>query len=382
MTMKRPCFVQNIPEEIMSDIFSRLPIRDLFQCQLVCKDWYTNWTKLVSNPFLVNLHHSRINPDQDGSNFLIKCCSRSNICRVPFSKLCLVDHENYKTTLKTAFNIKFRLPLKQMTLVGSANGLLCLCLLPDEEIYYICNPITREVLKLPRACGLDMYLKKEISCSATPSGFVFDATTNTYKVIRTWYFADEIYGDTLLKTGVEIYTLGSGRWRRVNNIPTCFSYTPETMQVFVNGALHWHIYCQPDSEFYNCVGAKDIKSENFRAFKKPPDYGINKKRTLGVLKDYLCLMDDTIAGELVLWTMKDYGIENSWSKEYIVQKEVLAPLRIGPFKILRTVKQQQSVLFHGNEEFGCYDVRKGEFKHVRVDGIPWYFEEFEAVVHL
>ncbi|PIA30001.1 hypothetical protein AQUCO_05700001v1 [Aquilegia coerulea] len=277
--------------------------------------------------------------------------------------------------MKTAFEVKFKLPSKKFKLVGSSNGLLCLCLLPDEEVYYICNPIIGEVLQLPRACGLDTYREKNLLCYSTPSGFAFDTTTNTYKVVRTWCFDDEVFGK--LKTGVEIYTIGSGRWRRVKNVPTCFSYLPETKQVFVNGALHWHL----DLKFYNCIGAIDIKSENFRAFEKPPDSRINRKRTLGVFKESLCLLDDTIEGEVVLWIMKDYGITNSWTKEYTIRYELLGPLWRGPFEILRTVKQQ-SVLFHRDEDLGYYDVDKEEFKHVRIDGTPGYFDEFEAVVHL
>ncbi|PIA27098.1 hypothetical protein AQUCO_08300059v1 [Aquilegia coerulea] len=290
--MKRRCFLRNFPEEIMFDIFSRLPIRDVFQCELVCKHWYTNWTNFIYD----NLNHSRIKQNQDGFNFLIQCCTKKG-----FIKLYLVDYENQDTSLK-ALNINFNLPSTKLKVVGSSNGLLCLCSLPDHETYYnICNPLTREVLQLPRACGLE----KKFLCSPTPSGFEFDTTTNTI-------------------------------WRRVNDVPSRFFYPRKTMQVFVNGALHWRMSSQPDSEFYNCIGAIDIKSENFRAFKEPPN------------------------------------------KEMVVVEQLR---RRGPFKILRTMKQQ-SVLFHRDEDLGYYDVEKEEFKHVLIDGIPRYFEEFEAVVHL
>ncbi|PIA30008.1 hypothetical protein AQUCO_05700007v1 [Aquilegia coerulea] len=274
-----------LPEEILFDIFSRLPIKDLSPFRSLSKDW----NKFITDPFFVDLHHSR----------------------------------------------------------------------------------------------LDTYRKKKLLCSAAPSGFTFDKITNTYKVVCTWQFANGIYGDSFLKTGVEIYILGSGRWRSVEDVPSYFFCPPITSQVFVNRALHGLIrYCRSDSEFDNGIGAKDITSENFRILEEPPRDNSTRSRTLAVLKESLCLIDYTVGQleEICLWIMKDYGIKKSWTKEYIVETELVRPLRL-PCKILRTVKQIY-VLFQGDENLGYYDVENEEFKHVRIAGIPWYFKDFEAVVHL
>ncbi|KAF5183187.1 hypothetical protein FRX31_027227 [Thalictrum thalictroides] len=47
---KNAAFDSSPPDEIMFDIFSRLRIRELFRCQLVCKDWYKNWNNFNDVP--------------------------------------------------------------------------------------------------------------------------------------------------------------------------------------------------------------------------------------------------------------------------------------------------------------------------------------------
>ncbi|GJU55151.1 F-box associated domain containing protein [Tanacetum coccineum] len=47
--------IEDIPENIIADILSRLPVKKVINCKSVCK----NWHKLVSDSYFVDLHLSR-----------------------------------------------------------------------------------------------------------------------------------------------------------------------------------------------------------------------------------------------------------------------------------------------------------------------------------
>ncbi|KAF9605179.1 hypothetical protein IFM89_014292 [Coptis chinensis] len=66
------------------------------------------------------------------------------------------------------------------------------------------------MVKLPKVIARGHGNKDFFEWSITSTGFAFDAPTETYKVVRTWYLEDKA---GLLHTGIEIYTLGSGIWR-------------------------------------------------------------------------------------------------------------------------------------------------------------------------
>ncbi|KAF9623769.1 hypothetical protein IFM89_005276 [Coptis chinensis] len=103
-----------------------------------------------------------------------------------------------------------------------------------------------------------------------PAGFAYDATTNTYKVVYTWVFPDKVHGWKVMKTAVHIYSLGSGKWRRINDVPAALHYRTNCSQVLLIGALHWDIHPVDDHDtFDGYIGAIDIATENFVAIKEP-----------------------------------------------------------------------------------------------------------------
>lgn len=106
---------------------------------------------------------------------------------------------------------------KQFYFLGSCNGLICLLDLYHPSVW-ICNPVTRESVMLPKINTYSI-------------GFGYVSETNQYKVV----------GIAVLKTHVEvcIYTLGSGNgWRKLANFN--FESNYEWAQgVFADEALYW-----------------------------------------------------------------------------------------------------------------------------------------------
>ncbi|KAF9600702.1 hypothetical protein IFM89_011373 [Coptis chinensis] len=264
--------------EIMLEIFSRLPIQALSQCKLVCKPWYAYWRSFVTNPHFINLHHSRIN--QHDPSYLILLDRSSN--------LYIVDHQSHTSSFKAVETKVNSLP-DRIKLVGSSNGLLCICSFPSYGNFYICNPISQtEVLEIPKADVVD------VISGSFASGFVFDKTMGNYKIVNTWM---TFRADEFVRTRVEVYSLGSGRWRRIESIPSCFMLNPPLL--FMNGALHWEVTHRenfetyeegnkPPSSLVSSIAAFDIGSEKLRAFKKPP----GQSGPLSLLGEFLCMTDE------------------------------------------------------------------------------------------
>ncbi|KAF9592967.1 hypothetical protein IFM89_019271 [Coptis chinensis] len=374
--------IHHLPEEIMHDILSRLPVQSLSQCRFVSKDWYN----FVMNPTLVNLHHSRINKRDLGNSFLVLCQSDRHGHR---SKLYLLDNGNYNTSnnVRTSLNplkIKFDRVTLIIELVGSSNGFICLNTCPYDGEFYICNPITRDKLMLPRAPSL---YKEGGIWFPSSYGFAFDATTNTHKVVSAWYFADK---DNIsrIQTVITIYNLASGTWKLIEEdipceiVPT-YTLLP-TCQVFVNGSLHWEISLKNSVwEEDRCIGAINIADEKFRSFRKPPmdlDNRVLKLRTLSSLREHLCVIDE-FNDCMVIWIMKCYGVEESWTRELNIRKEMIGSLQTVSFQTLRTMKNG-SILIPGYECQGYYDIEKKEFKHILINKLQSRPNGLQPVVHV
>ncbi|XP_060190329.1 F-box protein At3g07870-like [Lycium barbarum] len=167
-----------LPQELMLDIFMRLPIKSILQCTSLCKSC---------------LFSDNENLDQ---------CAQFDL---PF------DGINY------FFNI-----------VGCCNGILCL----NDEIhfssdFYLWNPSIRKSVKLPnpRFWSIDANFIHKL-------GFGFDPVTNDYQVVRVL----DIFGISPI---VELYKLSTGVWKDISDVlPSHLSFF-RTPQVYLNGASHW-----------------------------------------------------------------------------------------------------------------------------------------------
>ncbi|PIA57172.1 hypothetical protein AQUCO_00600125v1 [Aquilegia coerulea] len=270
---------------------------------------------------------------------------------------------------------------KFIKVIASSNGLMCLVLSPWNYMFYICNPVTREVLKLPEPPGLDSCFNtnKLEYMYPTSSGFAFHAPTMEYKVVRTWYFKAIDTG--LIYTGIEIYTIGSGElWRRIDKqdiISTSTLRRLPTSQVFLNGALHWELEDLTKPQFKHSIGVVHIGDEKFTSLEIPPvDVGV-KFRTLISLRQCLCLTDD-FKDHMILWIMKSYGVARSWTRLYFIRKARLGPLQTLPFIGVKTLKNG-SILLSGGGYHGYYDFDKHEFKQIFIDSPP---ERLDIVVHI
>ncbi|OVA11937.1 F-box domain [Macleaya cordata] len=311
-----------LPAEITLEIFSRLSVESVLECRLVCKTWLT----LLRDPSFGHMHLRRQLLQLDDHKYY----SHSNAAAVKVSFIFLIryeeenynelyyseydenDEESYKTpkipyeekndnqlyyreygehdeesykTLKTVNHPPFSM---HHSVVGSCNGLICFCVRYTYEIkdpVYICNPITREYVNLPRL----IYNDNEYNVIRMMCGFGYHPSIGGYKVVRIYYCRDQLFGR------VQVYTLGSrgngsndrtgppGMWRNKGEI----SYLLRSSYrcVLANGDLHW-------LDMEGKIVAFDLEGEDFHLLPSPlyflPD--VHDDYELHVFEGWLCVV--------------------------------------------------------------------------------------------
>ncbi|XP_045831436.1 F-box/kelch-repeat protein At3g23880-like [Trifolium pratense] len=306
-----------LPSELIVEILLRLPARSLLQFRFVCKLWKT----LISDPKFANKHLliSIADPSMSHQRLAFSDCS------YPLNSL----FENPSTrVIPDRFN---GLENDQNYLLGSCNGFLC-----------IYDPH-------PYQCNMIMYnpsigLKSNSSPKIIPSpdwemlyeGFGYDHVNDKYRVLAVVEHVDgdsddEDFGELLTK----IYTFGEDSWRTIQDLP--YAHPIQKYGKYVSGTLNWvaHRWIFPTQYV---IISFDLDKETYRDVLLPPtirdcnDYMCSP--SLCVLNDCLCLCFVNRT-HLVVWSMKEYRVVESWTKLINIPRDKLIFLNsIDPYSFI------------------------------------------------
>ncbi|XP_052207103.1 F-box/kelch-repeat protein At3g23880-like [Diospyros lotus] len=286
-----------IPQEIIVEILFRLPVRSLLKFKSVCK----SWRSLISDPKFVKTHltlssaandgtHSRLMIRYVGPYFGLKSCYLYSL----FDKQTpnVVDL-NYplENTYRTAW------------FVGSSNGLVCIA--TDEFKLCVWNPSTGKS-KIFSGFNVRLLLNLRIKY-----GFAYDESIDDYKVVSIF----DVEGK-LSSFETEVYTLGTSSWRRIGKFP-CGGPLSLTGK-FANGALHWFSTGNPYEIFPTVICSLNLSSETYGKIALPSFGGRCSGVRLDVLDGSLCVICNNAGSHADLWVLKEYGIEESWTKLFVI----------------------------------------------------------------
>ena len=209
--------------DLIAEILVRLPVKSLLRFKSVSKGWYS----LISDPNFSR----RLLPDSVFGLFLTK--TRLQYKFVPLSK------KSFDAPFKS---LTFDDNPGGLTILESCNGLLCCTCIyaySSKHDYYIYNPTTKQLFKLPQ-------LPIEDTITIYGVGLAFDpAKSPHYKVvfIREPHiqvdFSDPVESSDYRSYQIEIYSSQTGSCRISGNpfvepFGTCFKGG-----VYCNGAIHW-----------------------------------------------------------------------------------------------------------------------------------------------
>ncbi|KAH6804419.1 hypothetical protein C2S51_032666 [Perilla frutescens var. frutescens] len=315
-----------LPEEMLINIFSRLPVKSVGKCRCLA----TRWRTLLSTPKFIKSH-------------LIQNSRREN--------LILISTDGFvRSVVDGTVSRKLELPDDCARVAGPCDGLVLL--VTPENVKYVVNPITLMQVKINDSLAL-----KKVDHS--DYGFGYDRKSNDYKIVAL--------STRLLNrfSFVDVYSVKLGVWKRIHNLP----YEHISMcGAFVNNAIHW-LVCGPLFLDENIVLAFDLADEVFVKMPAPRPSGFDDVEQfvltkLVVIEGCLCLVYQTIR-QMELWIMKEYGVPDSWTK-YSIDADV----EFGLIKPLCFVGDEEVVLLTEEKSLSVYNLKWKAWTDMVVDGVP------------
>ncbi|RHN72395.1 putative F-box domain-containing protein [Medicago truncatula] len=193
-----PLPLPTLPFEIQVEILSRLPVKYLMQFQCVCKLWKSQ----ISKPDFVKKH---LRVSNTRHLFLLTFSKLSPELVIKSYPLSSVFTEMTPTFTQLEYPLNNRDESDSM--VGSCHGILCIqCNLSFPVLW---NPSIRKFTKLP---SFEFPQNKFINPTYA---FGYDHSSDTYKVVAVFCTSNIDNGVYQLKTLVNVHTMGTNCWRRI-----------------------------------------------------------------------------------------------------------------------------------------------------------------------
>ncbi|XVF39339.1 hypothetical protein PTKIN_Ptkin01aG0026700 [Pterospermum kingtungense] len=309
---------QAIPQDIVLDILSLLPVKSILRFQSVSKEWLSH----INDPYFIKLHLKQSIKTRNSLKTILRPTYQS-------------DKSNKLVSLGFA-SVNLNIPQELnggAEIVGSCNGILCL-------------------LNRKRTHGSTLLM--------------WNISTGEYKVLpdKPMEPHDESIDfpqNFLFTTEVTVYSLKTNSWRSCEQIPDFYyffmNYWGVQYYTFVCGALHW--FGEKDLALggpCKSVIAFDFSTEKHHPIELPNGMEHKSYMALGTLRGCLCAIFAYRSDfeKVDVWIMKDYGVKDSWTMIHSLQYEY-HDLRAAYLKLL------------------WYDVKGEEFND---EDFPQYLKKF------
>ncbi|OMO97478.1 hypothetical protein COLO4_14580 [Corchorus olitorius] len=341
--------INNLPEDLIMEIFARFPMKYLARFRCVCKHWHSSLT----NPEFTTNHAIRVQENPNAQK-VVCFCFKSSLYRVNLDKRIMFDVNNPSANNKEiALPIDTRLP---HTILGSCNGLIFVSY--GRQKFYLLNPLTGESRHVFNF--ILGGIKPEIKFA-----FGYDSSTKDYKIIRFRLY--EPYR-------LWVFSLKKNSWRKPKSEDTPKQVIPDDLitrqAVQVGGFLHWQVASpNPDS-----ILTFDLAQEKFGELINIPRDPNEEARVIGVsvLDGCLCITRKSTdyAQVCSIWAMKEYGVAESWTK--LISLKALRPDTTYVFDSqlfpMCYIKKGRVLLLQNFCKIILYDLEMESFRELRMPG--------------
>ncbi|CAJ1967971.1 unnamed protein product [Sphenostylis stenocarpa] len=313
MSSSQNCSV--LPQDVLFEILSRVPVKDLMRFKCVSK-W---WNHLVSDPTFVKLHLQR---SSKNTHILLTFQGIINqkfelrLYALPCSVQKLVG--NPSATVKSSRSHRFKL---DYAVLGVCNGLVSLkdSYIGDEFSDHwvrFWNPSTRIMSEdSPR---IRLHHGDYKGPLLYKFGFGYDDRSESYKVVVLDYKSE--------KMEVRVHCLGDNCWR---NTLTCDVFPIPAVcrgAACVSGTMNWLGLAKSSSGYQKQelitvkdleIFSYDLKNETCSYLSVPDGLSVAEvhfaQPALEVFKGCLCLSHQH-EGQFDVWLRREFSDEKSWFK--------------------------------------------------------------------
>ncbi|OMO94180.1 hypothetical protein COLO4_16485 [Corchorus olitorius] len=174
----------------------------------------------------------------------------------------------------------------------------------------------------------------------------------------------------------ELYIVGTGSWKSMGNVPYCtnleYHHSCFKFNTFLHGANHWLEYSSFNGQRIISIVCFDFENDMFREVPSPPKG--DDQFMLGVIEDSLCAccFCDDDPYQFDIWVMKDYGVKESWTKQFRIEHTFL-PDRLGDYYYPLILLKNGRMLMSHNDQDVCYNLKEKRFKKTDISAKQFYF---------
>ncbi|KAG8364107.1 hypothetical protein BUALT_Bualt19G0092300 [Buddleja alternifolia] len=351
--------LMELPLNNLVEILSRLPIKTIFICRCVCKTFRDLTSN--SNPYFIALHSQNAATQHD---LIIQFGYYAAYMKGQISLLdAQIDiNPEKKLRVSSVFNFPYCKNNAQEShefgLVNACNGLIYCANKSSDRYSFVCNPITREYIRVP-----DVDEERKLRDYICSLWLGFSPISKVYKVIGIYYTDDSVFG-------AHIHVVGSSTsWRDVDYAPLADLIDWHYSYAFTNGIGYW--LCHYDhllSGGGNFIVSFDFEREIFGKINAPPsfdDYSLRRRASMriGVLGDLLCLIDNNHR-RLDIWIVNECG---QWIKQFSSVRAVHKPLyqkRLRPLQLLSSTGE--ILMVSNNRDLVCYDMKRNRSRSIKI----------------
>jgi len=322
-------------DDLLSEILSLLPVKSLLRFKCVSNPW----NNLISDPnfakfhlmksksqnqyFTLITHHLKI--IKGNSPYGSDDEAEIDYSIIPYPIPCLLDNPSFTVVADRHSMLNEK---DCSGIAGFCNGLICLTGYrfiydsADTECYEywlrLWNPATRKI-------------SPKIGCFRDLRSFVFncgcDNSTGTFKVVASRYIHDHLTSE------VRVFSLRDNVWRNIESFPAVplrldyqgFGHT----DVVLNGTLNWlAVHNDIPITWYGDLAVEDITveqivivsldlgTESYNQYRLPLGFDEvpAEEPTVGVLRDCLCFSYCYKKTDFIIWQMKEFGVQESWTQ--------------------------------------------------------------------
>ncbi|CAN6570136.1 unnamed protein product [Malus baccata var. baccata] len=377
-------------EDRVVEILSRLLPKSLMRFKCIRKSWCT----LINSPsFVAKQLSNSVDNKFSSSTCILFNRSQTHVFpdnswkqEVFWSMINLsIDSDEHNLHYDVEdLNIPFPLEDHDYVLIlGYCNGIVCVT---AGKNILLCNPTTREFMRLPSSCLLLPSRPKgkfELETVFRALGFGYDCKAKEYKVVQiienSEYSDDErtYYHRIPLPHTAEVYTTAANSWREIKIDISTKTYSC-SCQVYLKGFCYWYA---TDGEEY--ILSFDLGDEIFHRIQLP------SRRESGFKFYYIFLRNESLASfcsrydrsdkseSCEIWVMHDYdGVKNLWTKLLII-----GPLQdIG--KPLTFWKSDELLMLASDGRATSYNYSTENLKYLHIPPILNRVVDFQALIYV